>query len=88
MFVSAPIAFLICCRGCEIVEGFTSYLTNVLRKNGINATSDLFERNEFQEKGIAVVLENKLKLADYVILVCTEGESSSSRVILLSLKNG
>ena len=70
----APIALLLCCRGCEVVEGFTVNLTHILRYHGVNAISDLFEENEIREKGISVYLESKLRQADTVILVCTEGE--------------
>ncbi len=61
------------CAGCVAVEEFVVSLIHVLRQNGIDAVCEATEEEQAQKYGRGVYLNEKFKVADYVLLFCTKG---------------
>ncbi len=64
---------IIFCAGCHAVEDFVINLIHILRLNGVDAVSEITEEEKVQKFGRGVYLNDRLKDADFVMVLCTEG---------------
>eukprot|EP00794_Sanderia_malayensis_P007158 gene7158-7965_t len=75
----APLLLIIFCSGCNELEEFVINLIHILRLNGIDAVSEITEEDQVQKFGRGVYLNDRLKEADFIMMLCTEEYSTESR---------
>ena len=68
-----PLLLIIFCPGCIAVEEFVINLIHILRINGVNAVSEITENEQVHRFGLGVYMSNRLKEADFVLVLCTQG---------------
>ena len=74
--------------GCGVIEEIVLHLTQFFRLNGINAVSELTAEDQIHKYGRGVYLNDMLRQADFVLVLCTEGKRLSASLLHYLLMPG
>ena len=73
-----PLLLIIYHTGCAVIEQIVLHLTQFFRLNGINAVSELTAEDQIHKHGRGVYLNEMLRQADFVLVLCTEGKCTAN----------